>query len=527
MLDISQVYSMNFLENGILSIMPEAVIIIFAFIVLFLTFFEKLSKSNNPYYLSLIGIGFSMLYVLMLSGKTIDGFYGSIIFDRFDVFIFIGILFSGLLTVLMSNGYIDNFEAPLPEYYSLILFGISSMMLLVSSNNLIMVFLSIEFMSITAYILTGYLKGNTRSTEAALKYFVLGAFASAFLIFGSVFIYAATGHLNLYNIHYFITNASNKGLINLDNMKIYLAIGLILFLVGLAFKMSLFPFHAWTPDAYDGAPTPITNFMATGVKIAAFAIFLRIYSLIYNFNIMDFNNILWLLAILSMTFGNIAAVMSSNIKRLLAYSSIAQAGYILVGVIGGGYYGYSGTLFYLFAYIFMTAGAFAVVIIFENFDLMSLDIKKYSGIGYKYPFVAAAMSFFLLSLAGIPVTSGFMGKFYVFSAAIKSRYNLLVLIAFINSAFAAFYYIKIIVQMYMQDKEELIVSSSNEAQPYRRSGGADPNKLNDDFGIVNGKINEGLMIVIFICLFFTLLMGIFPQIFINFAHNSISSLWSN
>jgi len=226
-----------------------------------------------------------------------------------------------------------------------------------------------------------------------------------------------------------------------------------------------------------------------------------------------------------MSFGNIAALMSSNIKRLLAYSSIAQAGYILVGIIGGGYYGYSGTLFYLLAYVFMTAGAFAVVIIFENFDLMSLDIKKYSGIGYKYPIVAAAMTFFLLSLAGIPVTSGFMGKFYVFSAAIKSRYNLLVLIAFINSAFAAFYYIKIIVQMYMPEKEELI-ASSNGAQRGGMSGGAGSGKPSGDFGIVNGKINEGLMIVIFICLFFTLLMGIYPQLFINFAHNSISSLWN-
>ncbi len=512
MLNISPVYNMNFLEKGMLTVMPEAVIIIFAFIVLFLTFSDRLSKSKNPYYLSLIGIGFSMLYVLMLSGKAMEGFYGAIVFNEFSVFLFVGILFSGLITVLMSNDYIDNFKVPLPEYYSLILFAISSMMFLVSSNNLIMVFLSIEFMSITAYILTGYLKGNTRSTEAALKYFILGAFASAFLIFGSVFIYAATGHLNLYNIHYFITDVANKGLLNSNGIKTYLAIGLILFLVGLAFKMSLFPFHSWTPDAYDGAPTPISNFMATGVKIAAFAIFIRMYFLIYNFNIMNFNDILWLLAILSMTFGNLAAIMSSNVKRLLAYSSIAQAGYMLLGIIAGGYYGYSGTLFYLMAYIFMTAGAFAVVVIFENFNLISLDIKKYAGIGYKYPFIAAAMVFFLLSLAGIPITSGFMGKFYVFSAAIKSRYNLLILIALANSAFAAFYYMKIIVQMYMPDKERLTALMPNKPES------------NIAFGISNGKVSPGLIIIILICLLFTLIMGIYPQIFINFANNAISSL---
>ncbi|MCL4429069.1 MAG: NADH-quinone oxidoreductase subunit N, partial [Deltaproteobacteria bacterium] len=279
---------------------------------------------------------------------------------------------------------------------------------------------------------------------------------------------------------------------------------------GLAFKMPLFPFHSWTPDAYDGAPTPITSFMATGIKIAAFAIFLRIYSLIYNFNIMNFNDILWLLAVFSMTFGNIAALLSSNIKRLLAYSSIAQAGYIIVGIIGGGFYGYSGTLFYLLSYIFMTAGAFAVVVIFENSDIISLDIKRYSGIGYKYPFIAASMSFFLLSFAGIPVTSGFMGKFYVFSSAVKSGYNWLVVVALLNSAFAAFYYIKIIVKMYMPDKEA--------ANQFLNSSG-------DNSGIIGGTIDDGLMLTIIICLILTLLMGVFPQIFINFANNSADSLW--
>ena len=507
------IYGMNFLEKSMLSIIPETVIIIFAFMVLFLAFFEKFAKRKNSYYLSLIGIGFSILYVLMLSDRNIYGFYGSVVFNGFEVFLFIAILISGMFTVLMSKDYIENSGMPAPEYYSLILFALSAMMFLVSSNNLIMIFLSIEFMSICAYILTGYIKGDTRSTEAALKYFILGAFASAFLLLGAVFIYASTGHLNLYAIHYFLGNISYAGSNKANSgmgIKIYISAGLLLFLVGLAFKMSLFPFHSWTPDAYDGAPTPITSFMATGIKIAAFAIFLRIYSLIYNFNIMNFNDILWLLAVFSMTFGNIAALLSSNIKRLLAYSSIAQAGYIIVGIIGGGFYGYSGTLFYLLSYIFMTAGAFAVVVIFENSDIISLDIKRYSGIGYKYPFIAASMSFFLLSFAGIPVTSGFMGKFYVFSSAVKSGYNWLVVVALLNSAFAAFYYIKIIVKMYMPDKEA--------ANQFLNSSG-------DNSGIIGGTIDDGLMLTIIICLILTLLMGVFPQIFINFANNSADSLW--
>lgn len=503
--NILRIYGINLLEKNMLSIIPEAVIIIFAFMVLFLTFFEKLAKSRNPYYLSIIGIGFSILYILMLSGRDIRGFYGSVVYNKFVVFSFAAILLSGLFTILMSKDYMENFEMPAPEYYSLLLFGLSAMMFLVSSDNLIMVFLSIEFMSITAYILAGYIKGNTRSTEAALKYFVLGAFASAFLLLGAVFIYAASGHMDLSGIHYALFRLGGNG-----GIKVYASIGLILFLVGLAFKMSLFPFHSWTPDAYDGAPTPVTNFMATGIKIAAFAIFLRIYSLIYNPGIMNFNDILWILSVFSMTFGNIAALLSSNIKRLLSYSSIAQAGYILTGIIAGGFYGYSGTLFYLLAYVFMTAGAFSIVIIFENSDLSSLDINKYSGIGYKYPFISASLSLFLLSLAGIPVTAGFMGKFYVFFSAVKSGYNWLVVIALLNSAFAAFYYIKIIVKMYMPEKGHL-----NDYPDVPQKG----------FGIVNGAVSEELMLTIIICLIFTLLMGIYPQIFINIANNSAGSLW--
>ncbi len=508
--NIAEAYNIYFMEKSMLGIMPEAVIITFAFLVIMLTFFGKLSKGRSSYYISIIGIGFSILSVLMLSGRNIDGFSGSILFNGFDVFLFAAILLSGLFTVLMSKDYIERAGMPTPEYYSLILFGISAMMFLVSSNNLIMVFLSIEFMSIAAYILTGYIRGSARSTEAALKYFVLGAFASAFLVFGAVFIYAASGHLNLYGIHSFLENISYKDLLSRGGIKVYFSVGLILFLVGLAFKMSLFPFHSWTPDAYDGAPTPVTNFMATGIKIAAFAIFLRIYSLIYDFNIMNFNDILWLLAVFSMTFGNLAALLSSNIKRLLAYSSIAQAGYMLTGIIGGGLYGYSGTLFYLLSYVFMTAGAFSIVIIFENSDLISLDIKQYSGMGYKYPFIAASFSLFLLSFAGIPITAGFMGKFYVFSSAIKSGYNFLVLIALLNSAFAAFYYIKIIVLMYMPDKE---------------AAGDNAVRAGDNCGIAGIGADGGLLITVIICLIFTILMGIYPQEFINFANNSAGFLW--
>lgn len=516
--DILYAYGLNFLEKSMLGVIPEAVIIIFAFLVLFISFSEKLSGGKNPFYLSIIGTVISFLYVLILSDRTVYGFQGSVIFDPFSVYLFVAILLSGLFAILLSESYIDKTGMPLSEYYSLILFGMASMMFLVSSANLIMIFLSIEFMSITAYILTGYIRGSRRSTEAAVKYFVLGAFASAFLLFGAVFIYAASGHLDLYNLHSFIgysRYAASSGAAG--ELKIFLSAGLILFLVGFAFKMSLFPFHSWTPDAYDGAPTPVTSFMATGVKAAAFAVFLRTYSLIYGNNIINFKDILWILAVLSMTFGNIAALMSVNIKRLLAYSSIAQAGYIIIGIIGGGFYGYSGTLFYLLSYVFMTAGAFAIVTAFENSSLESLDIKSYSGLGYRRPLIAASLSVFMLSLAGIPVTSGFMGKFYVFSSAVKSGYYMLVLLALLNSAFAAFYYIKIIVKMYMPEKEPVL------PQHTALSGRADGS---DAAGAACGtRISDGIIITVIICLALTILMGVYPQVFINFAINSASSLW--
>jgi NADH-quinone oxidoreductase subunit N len=505
MLDMLHIYNSYLLERSLLSVMPEVVLIIFAFITLLFGLFKKISNVDNSYYLSLIGIAFSMLYLLMLSNVTITGFYGSVIFDKFDVFFFAAILLSGLFTILMSRKYIEMFDVLIPEYYSLILFTLAGMMLLVSSINLIMIFLSIEFMSISAYVLTGYIKGDTRSTEAALKYFVLGTFASAFLIFGFVFIYAASGHLNLYNIHNFLYGNTNLNGSLFYNIKDYLSIGLILVLVGLAFKMSLFPFHTWTPDAYDGAPTSVTNLMATGIKIAAFGIFIRIFTSIYT-DIFNFYNILWLLAVLTMTFGNIAALLQTNIKRLLAYSSIAQAGFILIGIIAGGYYGLSGSLFYLLSYVFMTAGAFTVVIMFENINISSFNIKSYAGLGYKYPLTAAAMSFFLLSLAGIPVTSGFMSKFFVFSAAIKSKYYWLVFIALLNSAVAAYYYIKIIVNMYMVDNTDNATVSS-----------AHPLVL---------RVTSASVIVIIICLAFSLLLGILPQPFINFALKSVNSLWT-
>ena len=539
MLDLAQIYNGYYLEKSLLSVMPEAVLIVFAFLILLAGLFNNPSKNSvNSYYLALIGVAFSFLYLFMLSDHTIKGFYGSIVFDKFDVFLFTAILLSGFLTILMSKNYFDTRSVLIPEYYSLVLFSVSAMMLLVSSINLIMIFLSIEFMSICAYILTGYLKGESRSTEAAMKYFVLGTFASAFLLFGSVFIYAATGHLSLYKIHNFIFE-QNYNAHYAYNLHTFLAIGLILLLVGLAFKMSLFPFHAWTPDSYDGAPTPVTNLMATGIKIAAFGVFIRVFTSIYSFNVFNFYNILWILAILTMTFGNFAALLQTDLKRLIAYSSIAQAGYILIGIIAGGYYGISGTLFYLLAYVFMTAGAFAIIIMFENLNLASVDIKSYSGLGYKYPLAGAAFSFFLLSLAGIPVTAGFMGKFFVFSAAIKSGYYWLVVIALLNSAFAAYYYIKIIVKMYMSDnnndgeqlnlsngRNNIIINAVNtnkDLQPYTANGSG---KTALAEAVLLKSTTSALIIAVIICLIFTLILGIFPQPVISFASRSVTSLWS-
>jgi NADH-quinone oxidoreductase subunit N len=345
-------------------------------------------------------------------------------------------------------------------------------------------------MSISIYILAGMMREDRRSAEAALKYFLLGAFATGFLLYGIALIYGATGSLNLKDIASYI---ATKNLLRSP----MLLMSLVFLTIGFGFKIASVPFHMWTPDVYEGAPTSITAFMATGVKAAGFSALVRVFfSALPGFR-PDWTSIMWLIAVATMTVGNIVAISQTNIKRMLAYSSIAHAGYILVAFVSGNELGTSGILFYLMAYAFMNLGAFTVVILLGKKGEENTLISDYSGIGFKYPLLAASMTIFLLSMAGIPPLSGFMAKFYVFSAAVKSKFYWLAILGVLNSAVSVYYYLRVTVVMYFKESEREITGL---------------------------QFSPASVIALILAVIGTLYMGIFPANVLSFAQRSIVGL---
>jgi NADH-quinone oxidoreductase subunit N len=329
------------------------------------------------------------------------------------------------------------------EYYALLLFACSGMSLMAASGDLILTFLGIEILSIATYILAGFKRNDIRSSESSLKYFLLGSFATAILLYGIALIYGGAGSTNYEVIRKL---ASVQG-----GIQTVTLIGMGLLLVGFSFKVALVPFHSWAPDVYEGAPTPITAFMAVGPKAAGFAALIRILHQALPFLARDWTSILWLLAILTMTLGNVVAVLQTNVKRMLAYSAIAHAGYILVGIVANSSEGFSAVLFYLVIYTAMNLVAFSIILSLSRKGDMSVRLDDYAGLGRTSPFAAAALSLALISLAGIPLTGGFIGKFYIFSAAIQKGYTGLAVIGVLNSVISVFYYFRIMVVMYMRD----------------------------------------------------------------------------
>ncbi len=381
---------------------------------------------------------------------------------------FVDILFclAGLMTLFATKQYLSKENSDYKEFYSLLLLSISGMMLIAHSANLLILFIGIEIMSVSFYVMSGFFRTNTRSVEAALKYFLLGAFATGFLVYGIAMIYGATGTLNINEIHLNITS--------LKSHSIYLTIGIGLLIIGLSFKIAVFPFHQWAPDVYEGAPTVVTGFMSTAGKSAAIIGLIIIAkglfplnefqslselssssSIAINNNFHSITNnaqfILSLIAAATMLYGNIVALVQKNIKRMLAYSSIAHAGYLLMGVVSNNTYGWGGILFYLTAYLFMQIGAFVVVSIIEKDKEQNLNITDYSGLHKSKPFLAAMMALFMLSLAGIPPMAGFFGKYYLFLAAINAGFTWLTIVAVISSIISVYFYIGLIVNMYFKD----------------------------------------------------------------------------
>lgn len=416
------------------------------------------------------------------------GFQNMVIVDGFATFFRVLVLVVGLLTIVSSVQYLDREKANAGEFYALILFCIVGQCVMVSANELIMIFIGLEISSIASYILAGYLRDDRRNNESALKYFLLGSFATAFLLYGIAWVYGVTGTTNLTEVRRALMTpeiAPSMALIGTAAALIF---------VGLGFKVSAAPFQVWAPDVYQGAPAPVSAFMSVGPKAAAFAVFLRVYITAFGPIANRWEPFVWFSAILTMVVGNFAALTQTNIKRLLAYSSIAQAGYVLVAITAHSEVGTAAAMFYLAAYVFMQIGSFAVVTYFARQGERYVNVEDLAGLGARQPMVAAMMTIFLLSLIGVPLTGGFFGKFYIFKAALDSNLVWLTIIGLLNSAVAAYYYLRIIVVMYMRD----------------------PVEASDNIG----PVAPGLQLAMYASALGTLVLGIFPSLLLNFAGRS-------
>jgi NADH-quinone oxidoreductase subunit N len=441
-------------------------------------------------YLSLLGIVAAALAQLSRWQQPEVAFGGMLAADAFGQFFSLLFLLVGGLTILISVPYVRQTGMDHGEYYALLLFSVLGMMLMAGSLNLVTIFLGLETLSIALYILAGFLRGQLKSNESALKYLLLGAFASGFVLYGIALVYGATGSTELRTIAKVVAAGKLAS-------PMWLTIGAGLLIVGFGFKVASVPFHMWTPDVYEGAPTSVTAFMIAGTKAAAFAAFVRVLMTALPALAPDWSKVLWLLAVLTMTVGNVVAIAQSNIKRMLAYSSIAHAGYLLVALVAASALGSASVLFYLVAYTFMNLGAFAVVIALARQDGERTSIEDYTGLGLKYPFLGAAMALFMFSLAGIPPTGGFMGKFYIFSAAIQANYVGLAIIGVLNSVISVYYYLRVTVVMYMGQGEGTAAAS---------------------------RLAPALGLAVLIAILGTLQLGLFPSRFLEMALRSVGAL---
>jgi len=487
-----ELFQVQFAAADLLVIAPELVLTGFALLILLMSVFIRTEQRGFLGYTALLGVVAALACLYWGIGVEASAFSGMVRIDPLSFFFKVMITIITLLTLLVSLGYAKREGIGFGEYYVLVLFAAVGMMLMASGVNLLIIFLGLEVMSISIYVLAGIMRDDTRSVEAAFKYFLLGAFASAFLLYGIALIYASTGTLDLAGIGRVLAERS------WISGRPILITGVALLMVGFGFKLALVPFHMWTPDVYEGAPTSITAFMATGVKAAGFAAFVRVFFYALPALQAHWTQIMWVLAVATMTVGNIIALSQSNIKRMLAYSSIAHAGYILVAFVAGNELGISGILFYLLAYVFMNIGAFTVVILLGKKGEENTLISDYAGVGYRHPLLAIAMAVFMFSLAGVPPTAGFMAKFYVFSAAVKADYYWLAIIGVLNSAVAAYYYLRVLIYMYFREPErELAISGFSPAA----------------------------VLAIIISVWGVLNMGILPSAFLALAQQSIHFLF--
>lgn len=429
-------------------IAPEVILSLFAMAVLLINVFVKSESKGYLGYLSIAGIVVSLFSLVSGWGNPTEAFSGTIVQDNFAIF-FKGIfLISAAMSILITDKYLVREECNQGEIYPLILFATVGMMLMAAGTDLMTIFLGLEVLSVSLYILAGFNRGSLKSNEAGLKYFLLGSFSTGFLLYGMALIYGATGTTKVAKIATVIAQTG------IGTSNIMLLAGVLLMATGFAFKIAAAPFHMWTPDVYEGAPTPMTAFMSVGPKAAGFAAFLRVFLVALPALQPEWTWLIWGLAVLTMTVGNITALYQQNIKRMLAYSSIAHAGYVLVGFTAGNAVGTAGILFYMLSYAFMNIGAFAIIILVGKKGEANNNVSDYAGFGYKHPMLGIAMCIFLFSLAGIPPAAGFIGKFYLFSGAIQAGYIWLAIIGVLNSAASVYYYLRVMIFMYFKEPTE-------------------------------------------------------------------------
>ena len=470
------------------SIGPWLTLTIAAIIILLVDAFSPKGRKGIFPILALVALAVAAWQTYCLWGKVGVDFSRMVYLDNFAFYFYLIIILGTALTILLSPNYLEEFGKNLGEYYALVLFAAVGMLLMAASAHFIMIFLGLEIMSIAVYVLAGLFREDPRSNEAALKYLVLGAFASGFLLFGMVMLYGAGGG-TLY-----LSELASKLSSYAELTRPLTLLGLALIIVGFGFKVASVPVHMWTPDVYEGAPTNVTAFMAVGVKAAAFAAFARVMFMVFPDFTVQWNMVLWVLAVATMTLGNVVAIAQTNIKRMLAYSSIAHAGYLMVALVAHNQLGAVSLLYYLLAYTIMNIGAFAVVILVGRKKDSYLNIYDYSGLGFQHPALAATMAIFMLALAGIPPTAGFVGKFYIFSAAVKAGYIWLAIIGVMNSLVSVYYYLRITVLMYMRPAEA-------------------------ELGPI--PFTYGLTFAVALTAVATLAIGIFPGFFYDMAVNSV------
>ncbi len=487
---------LSYLRENSVIIRPQLVLILWGLAILCVVPLLRTNRTTYPLLYSLLGLliaGFDIWW----GSEAGPAFNGMISFDYFARYFHFLFIATATLSVLLSYRYLEIEDEHHGEYYALILFATAGMMFMAGALELITILVALELMSVSTYILVGFLRGSKRSNEASMKYFLLGAFSTGIILYGMSLLYGMTGSTNLVDIGNSLARQELSPLV---------ALAVFLIIIGLCFKVAAAPFHMWAPDAYEGAPTAITAFMSVGVKAAAFAVFFRICFVALGDVREAYVVILALVSMLTMTWGNVAAVTQKNVKRLFAYSSISHAGYVLMALVAGTEYGVRAAAVYLFVYTFMNLGVWAVLILLRREDIQGEDIESFRGLLAKRPAVAVLMLLFLLSLAGIPPMGGFIAKYFVFGAVIQAAFattgsqaTLLVVLAVVgalNAVVSLFYYLRIVVLMFF------------EQDPV-------PARLAFSAGVVIALVVTGVL---------TVLTGVYPQPLIDLAWAAATSL---